>query len=106
MIRSPPDPSFDLSPALLLIGSRAVITDRVGEMLRFDPLLTLREAAGPEPGLNKHPTDRLPDTVSPVKTVAAYGTGTAAIMRNMFHSLRLSSGQFLIIYPYMVIVSA
>ena len=43
-----------------------------GGMLRFGPLLTLREAAGPVSGLNKHPTDpsppgRFPDTVIPVK---------------------------------------
>ena len=31
-----------------------------GEMLRLDPLLTLREAVGPVPGLNKHLTDYSP----------------------------------------------
>ena len=31
-----------------------------GGMLRFGPLLTLREAAGPVSGLNKHPTDPSP----------------------------------------------
>ena len=47
-------------------------------MLRFGPLLTPREGAGPVSGLNKHPSDpsphgeasprdRLPDTVSLVK---------------------------------------
>ena len=29
-----------------------------GEMLRLDPLLTLREAVGPVPGLNKHLTSQ------------------------------------------------
>ena len=50
-----------------------------GEMLRLDPLLTLREAVGPVPGLNKHltdssppkdyPRDQFPDTVNTVKSV-------------------------------------
>ena len=31
-----------------------------GEMLRLDPLLTLREAVRPVPGLNKHLTDSSP----------------------------------------------
>ena len=31
-----------------------------GGMQRFGPLLTLREAAGPVSGLNKHPTDPSP----------------------------------------------
>ena len=68
-------PSFSpWAPAIDWAQSCYLLT---GGMLRFGPLLSPGEAAGPLSGLNKHPTepsppgrlpprDRLPDTVSPV----------------------------------------